>query len=95
MNKHLPDKAIDLLDEACARKSTLIQKLESSDEYKKYEKQIEELDAKIEEAINNQDYFTAAELKKKVDLLKQKIRKIRQEMVLPKHLRPTVTAEDI
>jgi ATP-dependent Clp protease ATP-binding subunit ClpC len=95
MNKHLPDKAIDLLDEACARKSTISSKLKQSDDYQEYEKQIEDLEKQIEEAIQNQDYFKAAEIKDEIDFLKQKMRKIRYDVNLPKHLRPTITAEDI
>jgi ATP-dependent Clp protease ATP-binding subunit ClpA len=35
MNRYLPDKAIDLIDEACARKSTLNEKLKNNDEFNK------------------------------------------------------------
>jgi ATP-dependent Clp protease ATP-binding subunit ClpA len=31
LNKHLPDKALDIIDEACARKSTMEKKLETDD----------------------------------------------------------------
>ncbi|MFZ5341382.1 MAG: hypothetical protein ACOZBL_02225 [Patescibacteria group bacterium] len=51
LNKHLPDKAIDLLDEACARKSTLSEKLKNNDEYKKIETQLENIQKNIEKAI--------------------------------------------
>jgi ATP-dependent Clp protease ATP-binding subunit ClpC len=95
MNKHLPDKAIDLLDEACARKSTTLEKLEANDEYKNLEKQLEDLEKEIEIAIKQQDYFRAANLKKEVELLKQKMKQVRQTVNLPYHLRPKVIAEDI
>ncbi len=95
MNKHLPDKAIDLLDEACARKSTLTQKLKENDDYKKLEKKLEEIEKQIEEAIKNQDYFKAADLKLEADEIKQKMKMVRNTLSLPKELRPTITAEDI
>ncbi len=95
MNKHLPDKAIDLLDEACARKSTISRKLEKNDNYKEYEEKIKELEREIDEAIVNQDYFRAAQLKDEINFIKQKMRKLRYDINLPKHLRPTITAEDI
>jgi len=43
LNKHLPDKALDIIDEACARKSTMQQKLANDDSYKKAEKKIEKI----------------------------------------------------
>ncbi|HRU50537.1 MAG TPA: AAA family ATPase, partial [Candidatus Absconditabacterales bacterium] len=43
LNKHLPDKALDIIDEACARKSTMQHKLENDEEYKKIEKKIDKI----------------------------------------------------
>jgi ATP-dependent Clp protease ATP-binding subunit ClpC len=48
LNKHLPDKALDIIDEACARKSTLTKKLEQDDAYKKVELEVQALDSEIE-----------------------------------------------
>ena len=48
MNKYLPDKAIDLIDEACARESTLGAKLEQANDYMKMENEIETIHQKIE-----------------------------------------------
>lgn len=90
LNKQLPDKAIDLLDEACARQSTLWQKLQNNDEYKKIEKKYQLLQKKIQASILNQDYFKAAELKEKEDELKNLMNHIRSQSSLPKHLRTTV-----
>ncbi|MBQ2600021.1 hypothetical protein II582_01260 [bacterium] len=77
LNKHLPDKALDIIDEACARKSTMQAKLENDDEYKKIEKKIKKVKEQIESAIENQDYFQAAELKEEEDKLKNNLVKIR------------------
>lgn len=95
MNKHLPDKAIDIIDEACARLSTLQAKLESNDDYVTLEKSIKDLQKQIEKAIEKQDYFKAAELKEDEEAAKQKLKSMRQQNTLPKHLRPTVEVEHI
>ncbi len=49
----MPDKALDILDEACARKSTMNQKLGNDKEYKKYEETLVKIQKKIEDAIEN------------------------------------------
>ena len=95
LNKHLPDKALDIIDEACARKSTMQQKLENDDEYKKIEKKIEKIKAQIDVAIENQDYFQAAELKEEEEKQKNTLLKIRNRKNVPSHLRPLITKEDI
>jgi len=95
LNKYLPDKALDIIDEACARKSTMQHKLENDDEYKKLEKKINKIKDEIEVAIENQDYFQAAELKEQEEKLKNEIIKIRSNKNIPSHLRPTIEKEDI
>ena len=95
MNKFLPDKALDIIDEACARKSTMNQKLDNDEEYKKFEETLAKIQTKIEEAIEKQDYFGAAELKAKEEEAKQEMQKIRTNKNIPIHLRPTITPQDI
>ncbi len=95
LNKFLPDKALDLVDEAAARKSTMNQKLERDDTYVKYEETLGKIQAKIEEAIEKQDYFGAAELKEKEEEIKVAMNKIRTSKNVPTHLRPTIGKEDI
>ena len=95
LNKHLPDKALDILDEACARKSTMQEKLDVNDDYQKAEKEIESIQKKVTKAIENQDYFTAADLKEKEETLKQKLQSIRNKSTIPTHLRSTIDAKDI
>lgn len=95
LNKQLPDKALDIIDEACARKSTMQQKLENDEEYKKIEKKIDKIKNEIEIAIEKQDYFQAAELKEKEENLKNDILKIRSNKNIPSHLRLTIEKEDI
>lgn len=95
LNKYLPDKALDIIDEACARKSTMQQKLENDDEYKKVEKKINKIKESIEAAIESQDYFQAAELKEQEEKLKSEILKIRSNKNIPNHLRQTIDKADI
>lgn len=95
MNKYLPDKALDIVDEACARESTMSQKLDNDDDYKKYEETLTKLQKKIEESIEKQDYFGAAELKDKEEQIKVDMQKIRTSKNVPTHLRPLIDAKDI
>jgi ATP-dependent Clp protease ATP-binding subunit ClpC len=95
LNKHLPDKALDIIDEACARKSTLTQKLEEDDSYKKLEEKVHSLDDAIESSIDAQNYFKAAELKEDQESLKKQMQQLRGKKSLPTHLRIKVTLSDI
>ena len=70
MNKHFPDKAIDIIDEASARASTFTTHAEQDENYKSLNKEIEDIQDKIQAAIAEQDYFLAAELKLKQKDLK-------------------------
>ena len=90
MNKYLPDKAIDIIDEACARASTLQSKLDANNAYTQLEKKITTMQKDIEKSIEKQDYFKAAELKEKEEAMKKKLKGMRQQHTLPKHLRPTI-----
>lgn len=95
LNKQLPDKALDILDEACARESTMQEKLDNDDSYKKTEKKIQTIENKIEKAIESQDYFAAAELKEQEEALKKELNNIRNHKNIPTHLRSTIDAKDI
>jgi len=95
LNKYLPDKALDIIDEACAKKSTMSEKLNNDEEYKKFELKINKIEKQIEEAIEKQDYFGAAEFKEQEDKVKQEMLKIRSNKNIPTHLRLAITKEDI
>ncbi len=95
MNKYLPDKAIDLIDEASARVSTLNQKLDNDDVYVQLEKKINKIKDQIEKSIERQDYFKAAELKDKEEDMKKKLKNVRSQHNLPEHLRPAVGKLDV
>ena len=59
------------------------------------EKDLKKIQQRIEQYIEKQDYFGAAELKAKEDEIKDKMRMIRSTKALPMHLRPTVEKNDI
>ena len=95
LDRHLPDKAIDLIDEAAARKSTSSISKQKLSKIKKLEEKIQALEQQIKKAVENQDYFTAADLKEEVSQLKQEIYQLKSANDVPKDQRPTLTAEDI
>jgi hypothetical protein len=70
-------------------------KLDNDENYKEQEKKIEKIQKEIEKAIENQDYFAAAELKEKEDNLKKELQKIRSNKNIPTHLRSVIKEEDI
>jgi ATP-dependent Clp protease ATP-binding subunit ClpC len=77
LTKHLPDKAIDLIDEACARKAIVKLDETSSQQYKLINEQSAAIDTQIEQAVADQDYFAAAELKKQQNELKIKLQELK------------------
>lgn len=92
--RFLPDKAIDLMDEAGAKKriSILHQPLEIGG----YEKEIETLRIAKEEAIGKQEYEKAAKLRDKEKHLRDKLQLIRSEWEKNKdEHRVVVDEEDI
>ncbi len=95
LNKHLPDKAIDLIDEAAARKSVLTAKLEENNNYQEHIDQLAVLEKQITKAVNEQDYYKAAELKQQESYIKNTIKQLRTSSSTPVHLRPVVDEHDI
>jgi len=95
LDKHLPDKAIDLIDEACSRKSSISISKEKLKKITKLENNIKNLENKIEEAVTEQDYFTAADLKEEIKKIKWEIHNLQSLSDTPKDLRENITSEDI
>lgn len=95
LTKHLPDKAIDLLDEACARKAIIKLDETSSKQYQELNDESARIDARIEQAVADQDYFAAAELKKQQNELKTKLQEIKGTSNTPRHMRPVIMVDDI
>ena len=95
LDKQLPDKAIDLIDEACSRVGEKVISKNISKKIDEINKTIDELEKKIEKAVSEQDYFTAADYKEKISNLKQDIVKLQTTDDSPKDKRQTITEEDI
>lgn len=69
--RFMPDKAIDVIDEAAARRRALLGKQPS--EIRDYKKQLAGLDEKMEEAVAAEDYERAALYKTRIVQLQEKL----------------------
>ena len=76
-DRFLPDKAIDLVDEACSR--VRLGTLTLPNEIRDLEKEIEGLENEKKEAISNQDFEKAAILRDKEKELKENLEKNKTE----------------
>ncbi len=74
-DRFLPDKAIDVLDEAAAGRS--IQEMDANPELKKLEDKLEKLVAKQQVAVKEQKYHTALKLKQEQQSLQEEITQMR------------------
>ena len=74
-DRNLPDKAIDLIDEAAS--ATRLQFLSVSPKMKEYETEIKELDEAVEQALRRQDYTEAGILNKKQNVLFKKLNRMK------------------
>ena len=83
--RYLPDKAIDLMDEAGAKKALLVQ---PTDE-KSLKNQINALEAKKSEAAKAEDYDKASEIKNKIVELEKQLKNVDTKNT------PEVTEKDI
>ncbi|WP_283598227.1 ATP-dependent Clp protease ATP-binding subunit [Lactobacillus gallinarum] len=83
--RYLPDKAIDLMDEAGAKKALLVQ---PTDE-KSLKNQINALEAKKSEAAKAEDYDKASEIKNKIAELEKQLKNVDTKNT------PEVTEKDI
>ena len=92
-DRYLPDKAIDLIDEACSLKSMTY----NFDEWetKKLKEKIAKNNALIEQAVVSQSYQKAFRLKKEQQELEKEITTLKQKFVIPKEERLWVTIEDV
>ncbi|MEK7171431.1 MAG: ATP-dependent Clp protease ATP-binding subunit [Patescibacteria group bacterium] len=92
-DRFLPDKAIDLMDEAAALKRVKI-KGGPADASKKVQQELSKTIKKKEEAVSEQNYEVAAQLRCKELELSRKIEESRK-VTVPPEKRDHVTAEDI
>lgn len=95
-DRFLPDKALDLLDEAAATLQLKIAGSKEAKEAHQLKQQMEQLRAKKEEAIETENYEEALQAKRKEDALSDKLAAIAREASADEHgQRPAITAEDI
>ncbi|WP_456456857.1 ATP-dependent Clp protease ATP-binding subunit [Thermovibrio sp.] len=94
--RYLPDKAIDVLDEACARKK--IEATYSSPELTELKEKLHQLRAELDEAVKKEEFDKAAKLKKEIKEIEGKIKEIEEKIEKGKESGeevPVVTAEDV
>src|ERR687890_630156 len=76
-DRHLPDKAIDLIDEAASRMR--IRTMTAPPRYRELEEEIEKVRKDKEDAIENQEFEKAASLRDKERKLSQKKRELEEQ----------------
>ena len=74
-DRYLPDKAVDLMDEAASKARLMV--FDSKPQSMELEKRISELEAEKENAIKNEAYDKASNLKKEQNKLRQKLSELR------------------
>lgn len=92
-DRQLPDKAIDLVDEACSLKSMKYNHDEK--EIKKLKEKVSELQKKIESSVISQQYKKAYTLKEEQKKLEEKISLKRRKFNIPKEKRMSIMPFDI
>lgn len=91
-DRFLPDKAIDMLDEACSIKR--IKAKGQVDRLRKLQKELGKIIKSKEESVSNQDYEYAAELRnRELDILKEI--EAAKTVKIPREQREKVEEEDI
>ena len=75
--RFLPDKAIDVIDEAGSR--VRLSKMTRPPDLKDIEKEIAELEMEKEQAVAGQDFETAAEYRDRAEILRNQMKKIQKE----------------
>ena len=91
-DRFLPDKAIDLIDEAASRVRLL--NYTKPEKIKEYEAQIDELEGNKEEAIKKEAYEKAGEIKKKQEKLREKIKETMEKWEKEKETRKLTVDEN-
>ncbi|MCP4522803.1 MAG: ATP-dependent Clp protease ATP-binding subunit [Candidatus Gracilibacteria bacterium] len=92
-DKYLPDKAIDLIDEACSLKSMKYNFDETAT--KKIKEKIASHQKNIEQAVIAQSYKKASRLKKEQAEFEAQILQLKEKFTIPKEERLHVTEEDV
>ncbi|MDP2091231.1 MAG: ATP-dependent Clp protease ATP-binding subunit [Candidatus Gracilibacteria bacterium] len=92
-DQNLPDKAIDLIDEACSIKSMKYNFDET--EIKNIKEKIAKIGKQIEYAVIAQEYKKASNLKENQFKLEKQIIELKEKFTIPKKDRMNVGAEDV
>ncbi|SEF86723.1 ATP-dependent Clp protease ATP-binding subunit ClpC [Caloramator fervidus] len=93
-DRFLPDKAIDLMDEAAAK--VRLKNLTAPPNVKNLEEELERIRKEKEEAINTQEFEKAAQLRDRENEIKNELERIKNEWQNQKDSEvPVVTVEDI
>ena len=92
-DRYLPDKAIDVLDEAAAGKS--LQHSDASPEIKKLEDTLERLVEKQQKAVKDQKYHTALKLKQEQHTLQEQLDEVRRNADGDKRTPVEIDSDDI
>jgi ATP-dependent Clp protease ATP-binding subunit ClpC len=90
-DRFMPDKAIDLIDETAAH--IRVDKGKTSPEVRKLQKELKLTNARIDDAVDNEDYEKAAEFKTKASRLSAELEKLQSNPRDNKTLK--LTSEDL
>lgn len=92
-DRYLPDKAIDLIDEACSLKSMTYSWDE--EKIKSLKEKIISSNKQIESFVMSQQYKKASVLKEKVKKLEEDIQEFKKKFSIPKEKRLNISKKDI
>ncbi|HSX31121.1 MAG TPA: ATP-dependent Clp protease ATP-binding subunit [Candidatus Saccharimonadales bacterium] len=90
-DRFMPDKAIDLLDETSAHLRVL--KGKTSPEVRKLQKELKLVNARIDEAVDNEDYERAARSKTRASQINKELEQLLKDSKQAKRL--NVTSDDV
>lgn len=91
--RFLPDKAIDLIDEACSAKSMTY--VHAEDEIKELKIEAEKLQKNIQDFVTSQQYHKASRAKDQLTEIENTIREKRRKITIPRDKRHHIGATDI
>ena len=93
-DRYLPDKAIDLIDEACSR--VRLRTYTAPDDLQELENRCRQLEQEKEEAVNTQDFERAAEIRDEQKELKEKLEERKKKwQEKSEHKNDEICSEDI
>jgi len=91
--RYLPDKAIDLIDEACARARIEIYSM--PDELKEMEKKLEQVNDEGKKAVAMRNYEKAAELRDEAEKIQKDLKQKKSKWMKQRGIDERVTEDDI